>query len=106
MDWRRGAGLSLLIVAIAIPTAVFGLPLAARLFVQAVVLLMNACLWVALSISKGASVWSLVTTVSRATGAALVTPMASGIMIALAAVSVAALYLLQRLLGSEEESPE
>jgi hypothetical protein len=106
MDWRRVAGRTVLVVALAIPTVTLGLPYVVRAFVRGVVLLLNACLWVALSMSTGASVWSLITTIGRASAAALVTPMASGILIGLVAISLVALYLLQRLLGSEEESSE
>ena len=101
--WRV-AGFAVLIVAIAIPTVILGLPLAVRGFIRAIVLLMDGCVWVALSIGTGASMGSVVATVGRSIMAALVTPAASGILLVLVAICMFALYLLQRLLGSEEES--
>ena len=101
MSWRRVAGRILLFVAVAIPTVTLGLPYLVRGFVRGVVLLMDGCLWVALSISTGASAWSVIATIGRASVAALVTPMASAIFVGLVAVGLIALYLLQRLFGSE-----
>jgi hypothetical protein len=115
MDWRRVAGRIVVAVAVAIPTVTLGLPYLVRGFVRGVVLLMDGCLWVALSISTGASVWSVIATIGRASAAAIVTPMASVILVGLGAISLFALYLLQRLFGSatggetwagEEEHPE
>jgi hypothetical protein len=104
MDWRRVAGLTVLFAAVAIPAAILGLPLAVRGFVRGVVLLLDACVWVAMSMSTGANMWSLGASVARSIVAALATPMASGILLGLVASCMSALYLLQRLLGSEEES--
>lgn len=104
MDGRRVAGFTVLTVAIAIPAAILGLPLAVRGLGHVIVLLMDAYLWAAISISTGASLWSLMVTVGRAIGGALVSPMASAILIGLVAITVFALYVLQRLFGSEEES--
>ena len=104
MHWWRVTGLTVLIVAIALPTVILGLPLAVRGFVRAIVLLMDGCVWIALSIGTGASIWSVVATIGRSTLAAFVTPMASGILLGLVAICLFALYLLQRLLGPEEES--
>ncbi len=104
MEWRRGAGLTVLTAAIAIPAAILGLPLAVRGLGRAIILLMDAYLWAAISISTGASLWSLMTTVGRDIAGALVSPLASGILFGLVAVTVFALYVLQRLFGSEEES--
>jgi hypothetical protein len=104
MDWRRVAGLTVLIVAIAIPAVLLGLPLAVRGFVRAIILLMDACLWVAISISTGVSVWSLAATVGRTIIGAFDTPIASAVLVALAAVTMVAMFVLQRLLGSEGES--
>jgi hypothetical protein len=104
MDWRRVAGLTVLTVAIAIPAAFLGLPFAVRGFVRAITLLVDAYLWAAISISTGASVWSLVATVGRTIVGALGSPMASAILIVLVAVTMLAVFLLQRLFDSEEES--
>ena len=104
MDWRRVAGLTGLIVVLAIPGAILGIPLAVRGFVRAIVLLMDGCVWAALSISSGANLWSIVAAVARSIFVALATPAASGILLGLVAICLFALYGLQRLLGSEEES--
>lgn len=104
MDGRRVAGFTVLTVAIAIPAAILGLPLAVRGLGRVIVLLMDAYLWAAISISTGASLWSLMVTVGLAIGGALVSPMASAILIGLVAITVFALYALQRLFGPEEES--
>jgi hypothetical protein len=105
MYWRRVAGRIGLVVAVAIPTVTLGLPYLVRGFVRAVVLLMDGCLSVALSISTGASVWSVIATIGRASMAALVTPMASVVLVGLVAVSLIALYVLQRVFGSENGAP-
>lgn len=104
MDGRRVAGFTVLSVAVAIPVTILGLPLAVRGLGRAIVLLMDAYLWTAISISEGASLWSLAATVGRAIAGALVSPMASAVLIGLVAITVFALYVLQRLFGSEEES--
>jgi hypothetical protein len=103
MDWRRVAGLGALSLALAIPAVVLGLPLAVRAFVRAIALIMSACVWFALSISAGVSVWTMMAVVARATAATLATPRASAILAALVAIAALAVYGLQRLLGSERE---
>jgi hypothetical protein len=104
MDWRPVAGRIVLIVGVVLLTAVLGLPLAVRGFVRAIVLLMDGCLWVAMSISTGAGMWSVLMTAGQTIASAFVTQKGSEILIGLLAISLVALYLLQRLLGSEEES--
>jgi hypothetical protein len=103
MDWRRVAGLGAVSLALAIPAAVFGLPLAVHAFVSAIALIMSACVWFAMSLSTGVSVWTLIGVVGRATAATLATPRASAILAALVAIAALAAYALQRLLGSEQE---
>jgi hypothetical protein len=58
----------------------------------------------AASISSGADGWTIVTTIARATAGTLATPQAFGAIAALVAVGAVALFGLQRLLGSEEDS--
>ncbi len=103
MHWRRRAGLGVVALIVAIPAAVVGVPLAARGAVRAIVLILNACVWVAVSISSGVSPWTMIAVALRTTTAALATPKASGLLAALVGIGAAALYALQRLLASEEE---
>lgn len=103
MHWRRIAGLGVLSLALAIPLIVVGLPLLAQGFIRAVVLILRGCVWVAMSISSGMSLWGVLTVVARATVGALATPSASAALMGLVVVGAVALYGLQRLLGSREE---
>ena len=88
-------------------TAVFVfLPFLAREFVRGVELLVTGCLWIVTSIGVGVSIWTVLATIGRAIGGAVATPMASVLFAVLVLVGVAALYWLQRLLESEEESSQ
>jgi hypothetical protein len=80
------------------------LPLAARGFVRGLELTVNASVWLAASLSTGANAWTILKTVGQAVGAALISPQAFAVVGALVLVGGVALYGLQRLLGSEEES--
>jgi hypothetical protein len=103
MHWRRVAGLGVLGIALAIPAAVFGLPLAARVLVRAVVLVLNGCVWLAMSVSTGASAWTVLGIIARSTARALAAPAASAILVLLLALGALGLYGLQQLLESEKE---
>ncbi len=105
--WLRTAGLGLLAVAAAVAVATLAVPLAVRALIGAVTWLFDASVSVALSASAGASAWSMVATLGRATAAAMVTREASTVVAALVVVAAAALYGLQRLLGFEsDDKPE
>jgi hypothetical protein len=54
--------------------------------------------------SSGADPWTILSAVGRAAGDTLATREASGVLLGLAVVGALAFYLLQRLLGSDEES--
>ena len=82
----------------------FLLPLVVRAFIRGLELTVNACVWFAASLSAGVDAWTIVSTVGRAAGSALVSPQAFVVVGGLVLVGVLALYGLQRLLGSEEES--
>lgn len=114
MDWRRPpdrpaarlarhGALALMGVGAGAAALVLLIPLAARAFVGGIALLARACVWMATSISAGASVWTLVGTIWRAAEAALATPIAQAALWGLVLVGVLALYWLQRLIGSEGE---
>jgi hypothetical protein len=64
----------------------------------------NASVWLAASLSAGADSWTILTTIGRAMGNALASPQAFMIIGGLVLAGAVALYGLQRLLGSEEES--
>lgn len=115
MDWRRTpgdpwrrlayfGGLLLLVAAVGVTAALVLLPVLTRGFVRALELMIDACMWLAMSMSAGISVWSLLSTVGRTMAGALATWQASVVLILLVLVSGVAFYGLQRVLGSEEES--
>ena len=79
------------------------LPLAVQGFVRALDLTLNACVWLAASLSSGADGWTLLGTVGRAAGSALLTTRALTVLGGLILVGALALYGLARLLGSERE---
>jgi hypothetical protein len=89
---------------VAAGTAYFLLPVAAWAFVRALTVTLNGSVWVAAAIGSGADGWTIVRTVANAAGEALATPQASGGIAALVIVGALALFGLQRLLGSEEDS--
>jgi hypothetical protein len=79
------------------------LPLAVLAFVRALDLTLNACVWLAASLSSGADGWTLLATVGRAAARALLSPRALTVVGGLILLGAVALYGLQRLLGSEKE---
>jgi hypothetical protein len=101
--WVRVGGLAVLGAILATAATTVLLPLAARAFVNGVVLLAAGCVWLATSLSTGVSVWTLFTTVWRAATGVLATPAGSIGLWSLVALAALALYWLQRLLASEEE---
>ena len=64
----------------------------------------NACVWFAGSLGAGVDMWTILATIVRAAGAALISGQALAVVGGLVLVGAIALYGLQRLLGSEEES--
>ena len=85
-------------------TAFLLLPLTVRAFFHAIVLMSNACVWFAGSLGAGVDMWTILTTIGRAAGGALISGQALAVIGGLMLVGAIALYGLQRLLGSEEES--
>ena len=82
------------------------LPIAAWAFVRALTMTLNGCIWLAASISSGTDAWTIVQSVGRAAAGAFVTPQVSGAIVMLVVLGGLALFGLQRLLGSEEDSPQ
>ncbi len=115
MDWRRAlngpsaraarlVGLGLGAVLAAAISAYLLLPVVVRGLTQALTLALNGSVWIAASLSSGMDAWTIVTTIGRTAGSALITPRASTAIGVLVLVAGVALYGLQRLLGSGEES--
>jgi hypothetical protein len=102
----RLAGIGIVAVVSTLAGAYLLLPAAARLFVRALLLTVNGCVWLAASLSSGTSGWTIASTVGRAAANALSTPQVSGVIAGLILVGGLALYGLQRLLGAEEESSQ
>src|SRR4051812_14497858 len=104
MGRARLAGIGIVAVVSTVAGAYLLLPAAVRLFVRALLLTVNGCVWLAASLSSGTDGWTIASTVGRAAASALSTPQVSGGIAGLVLVGGLALYGLQRLLGSEEES--
>jgi len=101
MDWRRRAvGFVFLAVALSLVADSFLLPLAVRGFLRAIELVMNACVWLALSLQVGMSAWNIAGVVGRSAASAIGTGQASAALTVVVAVGVLAAYGLQRVLGS------
>ena len=111
MGWRpvngtRAARLVVGTVAavVAAGIVVLLLPLAVRAFFHAIVLMSKACVWFAGSLGAGVDIWTILATIGRSAGTALISGQALVIVGALVLVGAIALYGLQRLLDSDEES--
>lgn len=115
MNWRpardrqatrvaRLVGFGLLTIASSGVAVLYLLPLAARGFVRAIELLLAACVWLAMSLSVGMSVWSVLGVIGRSVAGLVATRQASALLALLVVVGALAAYGLQRLLSSEEES--
>jgi hypothetical protein len=99
---RLAAGTVAAIVTAA--TVVLLLPLAVRAFFHAIVLMSKACVWFAGSLGAGVDIWTILATIGQSAGAALISGKALAVVGGLVLVGAIALYGLQRLLDSDEES--
>jgi hypothetical protein len=99
----RFAAFSVLAVVAGAGAALLLLPLAVQAFVRTLDLTLNACVWLAASISSGADGWTVLAAVGRAAGRLLLTTRAVSFVGGLILLGALALYGLQRLLGSEGE---
>lgn len=113
MGWRRplnGARSARLIgfwsvaAALAAGGVFLLIPLAARIFVRAIVLMSSVCVQFAVLLSAGVDTWTILATIGRSAGEVLISTRALAVVGGLVLVGAIALYGLQRLLGSEEES--
>jgi hypothetical protein len=102
----RFAGVSLIGVGFMAAGLFVLLPLMGTAFVQAIQLMVAACVWLATSIGVGLSFWDVLGTIGRAAAGGLATPTASIVLGVLVLVGIVALYWLQRLIESEEESSQ
>jgi hypothetical protein len=102
----RLAGIGLVTVIGTMAAAYVLLPAAVWLFVRALTSTVNGCVWIAASFSSGTDGWTIASTIGRAAASAISTPQASGVIAALVLIGGVALYGLQRILGSEEESSQ
>ena len=80
------------------------LPLAVQGFVRLLDLILNACVWLAASLSNGADAWTILGAVGGTAADLFLSTRAVTVVAGLLLVGAAALYGLQRLLGSEGES--
>jgi hypothetical protein len=116
MDWRptldrpasraaRVAGLALVTIVLGVVAARSLIPLVAHAFIGTIELIMNGTVLFATSLSVGMSVGSILGTIGRNAAGLLGTRQGSLVLTLLMAVGAVAAYGLQRLLGSDEESP-
>ena len=82
------------------------LPLLGRAFIRVIELLVTGCVWLATSIGVGVSIWNVLGTIGRAAASGFETSTASVALAVLVIIGIVALYWLQRLLESEEESSQ
>ena len=101
----RLGGFAIVSVALVVSAGWFLLPLGVRALLRGIALVVDGCVWFAASMSEGADAWTILKAIGRATGTALTSPQAFAIIGGLVLVGALALFGLQRLLGSEEESP-
>src|SRR5688572_5499910 len=112
MGWRpvnrsravRLVGLGTVGAVLVAGTAFILLPLAVRAMFHAIVLTSNACVWFAGSLGAGVDMWTILATIGRSAGTALIRGQALAVVGGLVLVGAVALYGLRRLLGSEEGS--
>jgi hypothetical protein len=100
----RLAGIGVVSLIVAVGAAYVLLPIVAWGFVRALSLTLNGSVWLAAAIGSGADAWTIVRTIANAAAGTLTTPQASGAIALLVVVGALALYGLQRLLGSQEDS--
>jgi hypothetical protein len=117
MEWRRlpdrpaarfarYAGLALVGLILTAATILVVLPFLGRIFVRSIEMLVAGCVWLATSIGVGVSIWDVLGTIGRAAAGGLATSAASVGLAVLVLLGIVALYWLQRLLESEEESSQ
>lgn len=99
----RLAGFGLLALASSVAAASLLLPLAIRILVRAMALALHACVWLAMSLSVGMSVWSVIEAIARNAAALMASREATALLTLLVLIGAVAAYGLQRILGAETE---
>jgi hypothetical protein len=100
----RRTGLAIVAATISVAAAFLLMPLAVQGLLRVLDLVMTGCIWLATSLGSDANAWAVLKAVARAGGRSLVTTRALAVVGLLVLVSALALYGLQQLLGTEEES--
>jgi len=106
-DRTRAARLTWLSVVAASLSAVAAfalLPLAVQASVRALTLILDASVWMTVSLSRGDDWWTIGDAAARAVLSSVFSSDAAALVAALVLVAALALYGLQRLLGFDEES--
>jgi hypothetical protein len=91
-------------VSVGVASAFVLLPLLVQSGVAVLSLVLDATVWLTVSLSRGDDWWSIGSTAARAVFSTVFSSDTAAIVATLVLVSAAALYGLQRLLGSDEES--
>jgi Na+/phosphate symporter len=100
----RRTGLALVAATICVAAAFLLLPLAVQGLLRVLDLVLTGCIWLTTSLGSDADAWTILAAVGRAAARALMTTRVLAVVGALVLMSALALYGLQRLLGTEEES--
>ena len=100
----RRAGVALVATVAGVAAAFFLLPLAVQGLLRVLDLALTGCIWLTTALGDDASAWSVLAIVGTAAGRALLSTRVLAIVGVLVLLSALALYGLQRLLGTEEES--
>ena len=101
--YARLAGLAVAGLSLFIAAAFLLLPLLGRAAVRGLELVVAGSVWLANSIGAGVSLWDVARTIGWAAIGSVLSPKGSLVLAVLIAIGIGALYLLQRLLESEEE---
>jgi len=99
----RVTGTVVIVIAASLAAAYLLLPLAVHGFIRALDLTLNGCIWIATAFTNGTDAWTIFLTIGRAVGTTLLETRALTMLGGLVLIGAAAVYALQRLLGSEEE---
>lgn len=100
------AGMGVVAVVATVAAGYFVLPAVAWACVRSLTWTLNASVSFAAALGSGEDAWTIVTSVARAAARTLVTPKVSAAIALLVLLGAVALFGLQRLLGSEEESSQ
>lgn len=100
----RRTGLAVVAVALMVAAASLLLPIAVQGLLRVLDLVLTGCIWLATSLGSDADAWAILGAVVGAIVDALMTTRALAVVGILVLLSALALYGMQRLLGTREES--